>query len=194
MGQVCSEPVFRIHIVYMEWCWFSCVICRGIFPVQNVDLVDPIIAVDCNTGSGIEITTATAPPVDTLAGSQVVRIFFFFGIHPIDDQSETIVDLNGDMSASFITQEVFDYENLYVSRLVGDTELVYDDGPTGEATAELATLESTQWRACTIALRMGQGSGGDVSVPALSEWGLIAAVGVLGLAGLITIRRRRSAA
>lgn len=95
----------------------------------------------------------------------MVRIFLFYAEGPLDDEGETIVDVDGDKSASFIAQETF-FGFEAVSRLVRDAELVLVDGPTGVATEEIVSIETTVWRACTIAFRMGQGSR-DVSVPTL---------------------------
>ena len=50
----------------------------GSFRCNEVDPIDPIIAVECNVGSGWDaIVTATAPSVNKVVGSQVARIYTY---------------------------------------------------------------------------------------------------------------------
>lgn len=61
-----------------EWTIPTFVFGAGSFRYNEVDPIDPIIAVACNTGAGIGTNVmATAPSLNTIAGSQVARIFTF---------------------------------------------------------------------------------------------------------------------
>ena len=153
------------------------------FSLVNQD--DPIIGIACDTGQGSAI--ATAPSIETEAGSYVVRSFNFnpddipFGSNP---QTFTSFDPNNTFGEGF----AFNTFQIIVSRL--DAEFFEDAGPTGTFDLTFADGIPIQWRACTIALRMGPPP--SRNVPTMSEWGLIAFAGFAGIAGVWYLRRRQA--
>jgi len=97
----------------------------GSFRYDGVDRDNPIIAVACNTG-GSEV--AVAPSVNTLPGSQVVRIFariMDFEFPPFF----THMSSNDEVSGSSSSVTGFSGE-LFL--LDATTQLLFIDGPTGE--------------------------------------------------------------
>lgn len=156
----------------------------GSFRYSEVDPIDPIIAVECNSGFDVGANVmATAPSVITVAGSQVVRIYTYRVFEPLttgDSHS------NNDISGSF--SSIAARSSINVS-MQGTTELSLAGGPTGEASIELGQTQNTVagWRACTIALRMAPVVR---NVPTMSEWGILAFAGFLGIAGMWALRRR----
>jgi len=167
-----------------SWDTPSFVFAAGSFRYNDVDPIDPIIDVACDSGSGIgAIVIATAPSVDTVAGSQVARIYTyrnFEGAGGTDDFSS-----NDDTTGSF-TSFAAAFQNEINVTMEGETELFFADGPTG--TASVGAGFNAQWRACTIAIRMAQQVR---NVPTMSEWGLIAFAAFVGIAGIWFLRRRR---
>ncbi len=94
-------------------------------------------------------------------------------------------DFNGndDVSGVFVSVAAVSSENVIV---LGVTQLVLVDGPTGEAPIDVGL--NAEWRACTIALRMVPVVR---NIPTMSEWGLIAFAAFVGIAGIWFLRRRR---
>ncbi len=162
----------------------SFVFAAGSFRYNEVDPIDPIIAVACNSGFDFGANvTATAPSVETVAGSQVARIYTY---RNFDSQITDDFNFNDDTSGSFTSLAAVSSINV---NMQGTTELVLVDGPTGEAS--IGTGLDSQWRACTIALRM---VADPRMVPTMSEWGLISFAAFAGIAGFWFIRRRQLAA
>lgn len=158
----------------------------GSFRYTGVDPDNPVIAVACDTGSelGTGVFEAVAPSVNTEAGSQVVRILTY-GI--VFDRSPTgHSHSNDDTSGSFMSKAAFRVR--FNVSMQGQTEFAIANGPTGDAVIEIdAVSRGVGWRACTIALRMAPEAR---PIPTMSEWGLVAMAGILGIIGLFAIRRR----
>ena len=167
------------------WVDPSFVFAAGSFRYNDVDLDNPIIAVECASGQGEGgDITATAPSVITEAGSQVARIFTYE--NSISQTTEDF-NFNNDIMGSF---ESFAAVTSINVNMEGETELFENGGPTGEETL-IVGQEVATWRACTIALRMAVP--GPRPIPTMSEWGFIAVAAFLGLAGVWFLRRRQAA-
>ena len=111
-----------------SWSIPSFVFAAGSFRYNEVDPIDPIIAVACNSGSDFGANvTATAPSVETVAGSQVVRIYTY---RNFNSQTTDNFNFNDDTSGSFTSLAAVSSIN---ANMQGTTELVLVDGPTGEA-------------------------------------------------------------
>ncbi len=170
-----------------SWTSPSSVFAAGSFRYNEVDPIDPIIAVACDFGAGQGANViATAPSVNTVAGSQVARIYTYrnFNLTPTGDSN-----MNDDTTGSFISNA---FANTATNvNMQGETELVLVDGPTG--TASIDAGEVAEWRACTIALRMVPPPE-PRNVPTMSEWGLIGFAAFAGIAGIWYLRRRQATA
>jgi|GEM_PF-1967245 len=168
--------------VTCSWDFSSFVFAAGSFRYKEVDPIDPIIAVECNSGASFGTNvTATAPSVETVASSQVVRIFTY---RNLDSFVTDNFNSNNETSGSFTSLAAVTSVN---ANMQGTTELVLFDGPTGEETLDVGL--DAEWRACTIALRMKPLIR---NVPTLSEWGFIAVAAFIGVAGIWFLRRRRA--
>ena len=157
----------------------------GSFRYNQVDPIDPIIAVACDSGAaGGANVMATAPSIDTIVGSQVARIYTYRNIDPpVNGNSNA----NNDTSGSFNADSSLDtFSNVHME---GTTQLVLFNGATGTASIDAGT--DAEWRACTIALRM---VAVERAVPTMSQWGLIALAAFVGIAGFWYLRRRQLAA
>ena len=160
------------------------VFAAGSFRYNEVDPIDPIIAVECDSGFDFGVNVmATAPSVETIAGSQVVRIFTY---RNFDFNATMDTNFNDDTSGNYLS--IATLGQVTVSQQ-GTTELVLEDGPTG--TASLDTGLDGEWRACTIALRMAPLQP-IRNVPTLSEWGFMAVAVFMGAAGVWYLRRRQA--
>ncbi len=158
----------------------------GSFRYNQVDPVDPIIAVACNSAfeAGQNII-ATAPSIETIAGSQVVRIYTYRNFNVGETSGNT--NSNTDTTGTYESISAPGTSESTVQR--GDTELFLVDGPTG--TASIDAGFDAEWRACTIALRMVNI---ERAVPTMSEWGLIGFAAFAGIAGVWYLRRRQATA
>jgi len=155
----------------------------GSFRYNQVDTVDPIIAVACDSGAGQGANVmATAPSVETVAGSQVARIYTFRNFNIGETSGNT--NSNTDTTGTFESISAPGTSESTVQR--GDTELFLVGGPTGTASVDAG--EVAQWRACTIALRMEIV---ERNVPTISQWGLIGLAAFVGIAGFWFLRRRQ---
>jgi len=158
----------------------SFVFAAGSFRYNEVDPVDPIIAVACDSGAGDGANImATAPSVETVAGSQVARIYTVRNFEILETS-----DFNNNDDVSGVFQSIAGVSSVNVI-VLGVTQLALVDGPTGEAPLNVGL--NAQWRACTIALRMVPVVR---NVPTMSEWGLIAFAAFVGIAGIWFLRRR----
>ena len=146
----------------------SCVI----LPFSKVDIESPIINYECSSGIS---TSPTAPAIMTEANSVVVRTFLLEGC--------ASAHLLGNLG-NFFNKQCGDIEFVFF----GSISTKLEAGDTG---TEVYTdnIEEAQWQACTIALRMQ--SMPPSNIPTLSEWGLIAMAGILGIVGFMVIRRRK---
>ncbi len=168
-----------------SWDFPSFVFAAGSFRYNEVDPIDPIIAVECDSGQEFGANVmAVAPSIETIAGSQVARIFTYRNFNSLvtDDFNS-----NNDTMGSFTSLAAVTSVNV---NMQGTTELVLVDGPTGEASID-AGLDA-EWRACTIALRMAP----EIpirNVPTMSEWGFIAFAAFLGISGVWFLRRKQAA-
>jgi len=150
----------------------------GSFRYSDVDPANPIIAVACNSGNS---EVSVAPSVNTLPGSQVVRIFAFFSrvqLPPVLGHMSSNDEVSGS-SSSVVSG------GAGLLELEATTQISFVDGPTG---TEVSTGNITgNWRACTIAIRMAP----PTDVPTMSEWGLISFAAFAGIAGFWFMRRRQ---
>ncbi len=165
-----------------SWNFPSNVFVGGSFRYNDVDPIDPIIDVACDSGGGQGANVmATAPSVNTIAGSQVARIYTYRNNSgtPTGDSN-----INDDTTGSFIANAFADTFNNV--NMQGTTELVLVDGPTGTASVDAGI--DAEWRGCTIALRMVPNVR---NVPTMSEWGLISFAAFAGIAGFWFMRRRQ---
>lgn len=140
---------------------------------RGVDPFVPVTAVACNAGSG---TSAVAPSVETTANSVVVRLYASSGIPP---ELGDIPDFGAGRTFGIAGAEIS-------TVMVGQP--FAEEGDSGSL--NLQFFEPTFWRACSVALQMDTGESPIRPIPTMSEWGLIATAGVLGLAGIIFYRRR----
>ena len=98
----------------------------GSFRYNEVDPIDPIIDVECDSGSGIGASViATAPSVETVAGSQVARIYTARNF-----ESLVTGDINDNDDETGIFESVAAVSSANVI-VLGITQLVLVDGPTG---------------------------------------------------------------
>ena len=166
-----------------SWTGSTDIAAAGSIRFRGVDPAKPVIASSCNTGFS---SLATAPSIETEPGSQVVRVFNFGTIFngPALDQAPNQAS-RGEEEAGGVWDIAVanDFEFL---RSFGRSEPFTEGGPTG--TYELGTEATVRWRACTIALRMNTGVR---PIPTMSEWGLFAAAGLIGIAGIYYIRRKK---
>jgi len=165
-----------------NWTDTTTVFGGGFFRFSGVDFNNPVIDIQCDTGFS---PTATAPSIITEDNSRVIRFFVVnIDLTNIDTLTE---DSDTD---TFTTGAISDTENLFTEGL---SERFDIGGPTGTEEFSAQGVDS-YWRACTIGLRM-QGNDPIVRpIPTLSEWGLLAMAGVLGMVGFIAVRRRKLAA
>jgi len=158
---------------------------------SGVDINEPLIDQDCNTGSGAILT---APSVETEAGSQVLRVFTFGAIVDEDEpeESDTTNQLLSTKNVPGSIEEDFEVEVSGFGKTIViavESQLAGKSGPTGEEVADLSEdIDSVDWKACTIAIRMIPAE----QVPTVSEWGLITMAGILGAIGIIVLRRKRA--
>lgn len=169
----------------------------GVFRYTGVDLDNPIIDVECDSGTG---ALAIAPSIVTEPGSQVVRIFTggiireqTSTVMTDDAQNNTTQELTGFYSAALFSNS----PTIPSIVNIGFSDFSPNGGDIGVETFNIeqfffdpfvTILEGPSWRACTIGIRMQ-----TRNVPAVSEWGLIAMAGILGIAAFMVIRRRKAA-
>lgn len=150
----------------------------GTLRYADVDRDDPIIDIACQSGVGPE---ATAPSIVAEPGSHVVRTATFSvpgGSQCLFQQEEITVGIL-DLCASA------EISNIWINAFsIPD----FEGGPTGEDSLELP-LADTEWRACTIALRMT-----TRNIPTMSEWGFIAVAVFMGAVGVWYLRRKQQTA
>ena len=157
----------------------------GSFRYADVD-DDPIIAIACQSGSGVPV--ATAPSIITEPGSHVVRAVTFSvsggGINCLMEVEAQGVGTSRDLNLCANAE----IANILLNAI---TETDFEGGPTGEYEVELPGVE-TDWRACTIGIRMF--SPGPRPIPTMSEWGFMAVAVFMGIAGIWFLRRRTASA
>ena len=177
----------------------------GSFRYSNVDTMNPVINIACNTGFGTEVI---APSIMTEAGSQVARIYTHIFFNFVPPPFAGIVTKA--ISDSFIAHASFDLE-AFLSTF-GETTLFPAAGATGEATLSPPPELEAAWRACTIALRMQMPPPTDppptdppptitptptiipvisTSIPTLSQWGHLSIAILAVLIGVWFLRKHR---
>ena len=149
---------------------------------SGVDFNNPIVGLACNTGTGKQMT---APSVIAEDNSQVARIytssrFFILEAERAEEENSTSDSIGLSRFASSDTEEIV---MVYSSASV-------EAGPTGESTSNTGD-DTSVWRACTVVMR-AQGPSIVKPIPTLSEWGLMAMAGALGVIGLLVVRRRKA--
>jgi IPTL-CTERM motif len=163
------------NAVFFSWTNVAFGDCN-ILPFSGVDTESPIINHSCVSGFG---TILTAPSIITEANSAVIRSFV------LNESTGAIPfgNLGQFFGSASSNQTDFSFFGVI------DTQLL-----AGDTGTEVYTdfFPPAQWHACTIALRM------DVPeprpIPTLSEWGLIAMAGLIGVIGLLALKRRKVAA
>ena len=143
----------------------------GILRYSGVDPENPIIDFECQSGT---TDPAVAPSIITEDNSAVIRIFLVNGIVETFDFDFGTFAGQASNEGEFLSTNAFGQP--------------FEEG--GETGTFEAGIQSQSWRACTMALRMGAGPPSVRNVPTLSEWGLIAMAGALGIVGLLAVRRR----
>ncbi len=167
--------------ILCSWVDITQVYGGGSFRYSGADNVNPVIDSACQSGTG---GTAIAPSVITEPNSAVIRVAAFgsqlAGVFVQPDQVQ---------EGSFAATETGD--NGQAIEVRGISFSYEEGGPTGPLDIPLLFLPgSSGWRACTIAIRTV-----SLNVPTLSEWGMLAAVSGLMLAGVFfAVRRRRARA
>lgn len=147
----------------------------GILRYTGVDSDGAILGeVECNSGDG---TTAVAPSVFAEGGSVVVRIFAANSFGFVSDVP--------DFGLGSLGSGVSIGNESMLTAIYG--EPFTEDEESG--TAEFDLNPGTTWRACSVALN----SLDRTVVPTLSEWGVMVMAGVLGIVGLLVVRRRAAA-
>lgn len=150
----------------------------GSFRYSGVDSDDPIIDVECDAGTSL---TPTAPSIFAEGGSQVVRLYTWVRLEQME-----MVETNSDTTGSFTGGRNSGEGNITIR---GRSSLTSATGPTGTAVLDSLPGVVSDWRACTLAIRMQ-----PRVVPTLSEWGIGAFVILLGAASLWALRRRSTVA
>ena len=151
------------------------VFAAGTFRYRGVDEDNPVIAVACNTGGPNELITA--PSVITEPRSAVIAVFTL----GLNIEQNPVVEpdqiLEGVVVAVAINTQTGEFIELF-----GESFASLEGGPTGDF---IAGSVPTDWRACTIALRMA-----PANIPTLSEWGLGVFAVLFGIAAVWALRRR----
>ena len=155
----------------------------GSFRYRNVDINNPIIGSECQSGFG---TIATAPSIESEEGAQVVRIAAFTFVEGISCPGQ--VTQNNGSSIEACSNE--DVVNISL-----DAETIFDAAGGATGVAEIPLLNGfdtpANWRACTVALRMNPETR---PIPTLSEWGFVAVAAFMGAAGVWYLRRKQTQA
>lgn len=157
--------------------------------------IDQLVIIDTETGS--------FTPVGLIGFRNVLSLAF-------DRNTNTLYGVNPDLENNYlITIDTETGEGTMVGDIVGFeiiTGLTFDEDTntlyaSDELTGELLTV-NTQTAKGTVVGEIGfetvsalaRCEAGFFNVPTLSEWGLIAMAGVLGLIGFIVLKRRKAAA
>ncbi len=162
--------------IFCNWDLNTNVFAAGVVRYSGVDINNPVIGVECDTGVGL---VATAPSIDTQKGSEVIRIVSLLRYNLVPMVTAQAENELFEVTSSFGTQTI---------ELFATSSTFEESGPTGEAEFQLET-ESDNWRACTIALRSFQ-----TNIPTLSEWGLGIIAALFGIAAVLALRRRAARA
>jgi len=192
-GNLCGHGIWgkffdnpNSESISCTWSPDSILFAAGSIRYEGVDAMNPVVGVACNSGSGV---IAVAPSIDTLPGSQVLRVFTsgFSLVSQMNADNSPTTRLDGDISGNFLAQAgTLEFNRALTTR--GMSDLNEHGGPTGEA--EFDHSLSVDWRACTISIGMLN----ERNVPTMNEWGLISMAGVLGIIGLFAIQRRKAKA
>lgn len=172
-----------------NWSENNFVFAAGSMRFSGVDADNPIIGSLCATGTGDD--TAIAPSINTEAGSFVVRIYTFNPQTVPNIMPSTFTNLDNSMGDP-IQYDSIALNTFQIVGSDGTAEFFANAGPTGPDSL-LFTEAPISWRACTIALRMGDPPPAP-AVPTMNEWGMITFAAFAGIAGFWFIRRRQLAA
>ncbi len=175
-----SEPIT------CSWSPNSILFAAGSIRYTGVDPTNPIIDVACDSDTG---SPAVAPSVETLAGSQVLRVYTWGAdATPMETADFTSTKMEGDLSTNFLIA-AGSLEQNKVLVINGESNFSLVDGPTG--TDELVISNPTVvWRACTITIRMLN----PRNVPTMNDWGLISFAVLTAIAGIWYLKRRKATA
>lgn len=172
-----------------SWSENNFVFAGGSMRFSGVDADNPIIDVACATGTADNV--ATAPSIQTEAGSFVVRIYTFTPLTNPGLSPSTFASLGPGNDGNI----QFDSISLNTFQIIGSgglADFFADAGPSGTRNLTF-TPAPISWRACTIGLRMGTSPppAAPAQVPTMSEWGLISFAAFAGIVGFWFIRRRQ---
>ena len=164
-----------------SWTLPTGVFAGGILAYRGTDPDEPVITSECNSGTG---PTMTTPSIITEAGSMVVR----YTISNLDIATP-FENLPGSLAfGKFETGSVI--VNPFQSiQLFGYGEPFEDAGTAPQVLIQL--VDTADWVACTIGIRMEGSVPVLAQVPTLNEWGLIIFALAVGLSGLWFIRKRQ---
>ena len=178
-GKFTDDP--NPEVITCDWTEPRAVFVAGSFRYRDVDVNDPIIDIACNAGSG---ETAVAPSIFVEPGAQLAGIVTFnLDENIFLEEGSPITYAEFEALAQAFICSMEEDQNVGISGITGTT---FSPGPSGEGFFDIGV--PADWRACTLAIRMQ-----PTAIPTLSEWGLMAMAGVLGIAGLLVVRRRKAA-
>lgn len=187
-GQSTSSPDYRDGLC--RWTDPTTVYVAGVFRWTGVDLDEPVLDMQCNTGAG---QVATAPSINIDEGSGIVRVFTF-GVSFTEQLITANEVLQGSISSLAISESPGSLQGAFLRELASVAE---ESGPTGAFTVNLAEEigdpeAQAPWRACTIGLRAVTFSAKPI--PTMSEWGMGVFAALTAAASLWALRRRTRAA
>ncbi len=166
--------------VTCSWNNSSSAFAAGSFRYNNVDKDNPIIDSACSEFD-IPSQMYVTPPVQFEAGSQLVQILLLTGNN------------NGDMAAAL---SVDPFSEGFTETVLQGPGLGLSGGSTFQETAGVFEFppfprigDTIGIKFCFLSLRMA-----PKVIPTMSEWGLIATAGVLGIISFFALRRRKAAA
>lgn len=163
-----------------------------LYAVDNV--VDQLIIVDTETGS--------FTPVGLIGFRNVLSLAFdsntntLYGVNP-DLDNNYLVTIDTETGQGTMVGDIVGFEIITGLTFDEDTNTLY---ASDELTGELLTV-NTQTAEGTVIGEIGfetvsalaRCEAGFFNIPTLSEWGLIAMAGVLGIIGFIVLKRRKAA-
>lgn len=156
-----------------NWTDTTSVFAAGSFRYSGVDIDNPIIAVACNSGTA---GAMVAPSVITEPGSAVI------GVTSVGaDLNLVTQDAVGSIFAQGFSSSAGEFTLIFASSFE-----FLKGGPTGDI---ILGSTSSDWRACTIALRKV-----PTNIPTLSEWGLGIFAVLFGITAVWALRRRAARA
>lgn len=149
----------------------------GSIRFEGVDTSDPIIDIAC---SEFEDGLFTLETLSSEPGAQIVSVQL--GVRSGSTESEFVefTSLSG-----AIANAINYTDNRILS--LGANSRIDPDGEGQEGFAIPPLLDIFETKFCVLSLRMAKRN-----IPTMSEWGLIATAGIMGILALIVLRKRKS--